>query len=273
MSRVSLADLVPNSVHDGVQVVINLEVPEPHHSKTAPCQPGIPILIPGSVIRSSVLASIQLHNKPGRKAGKVHNVDAKRHLSPELHPPRFPSSQTDPQLDLMGCHRLSKGFGQLGILMRHAPPKPPFERSARDQCRANLDFTILALDGRGPAERGCGCAPEAQSRVSRPCGPHPFRAAAPPTFPIKGKDEEAFARASPDILALDGRGPAERGSGCAPKALSKVSRPCGPHPFRLASRATFPIKGKDEGLHPRKKPTRCAGFFESLFPLNRSRGL
>lgn len=45
---------------------------------------------------------------------------------------------------------------------------------------------ILALDGRGAPKGRSGCTPEVQKKES--VLRHPFRPAAPDTFPIKGKD-------------------------------------------------------------------------------------
>ena len=92
-----------DGIEDDVEFGHDITVPEPHHSESELCEPGITFPVRLGI---SVLDSIDFDDVPLRVADKVDDIPVDRFLSTEL--PAEVVSQTRPEQEFGFGHLLSE---------------------------------------------------------------------------------------------------------------------------------------------------------------------
>jgi hypothetical protein len=78
------AELLNDSIHDTVQIPIDVGIPESQNAKPLLSKKSIAFGISPETIRQAVLSAIHLDHEALAEASKVNNVMSNRGLSPEV---------------------------------------------------------------------------------------------------------------------------------------------------------------------------------------------
>jgi len=118
-SHVRRAD---NCLKHRIDFAIDLMIPKPQDLVTCTLE----TLVSRSILRGMhlkcMLSTVHLYDKAGATALEIDDVSENRRLPAEVKTERPQFAQADPELDLLGRHRLPQSSR---LFARHGPTRPP----------------------------------------------------------------------------------------------------------------------------------------------------
>ncbi len=113
--------LKQNRINHAIQIRIDVNIPEPHHTKTARQQIPVTPEITRFAFGHSVLRAINFKDQSMTELGKVNNVPVKRHLPTKMKSLGIELLQMNPKFHFFMRHRFAKfaRFGAKKCWLRH----------------------------------------------------------------------------------------------------------------------------------------------------------